>query len=207
MKVIVPPSIPALQDKGFPGSKTMDMKPKSARQARGGLSLDIRMFACSMVTSGGGVGIGTKNTDPLKVSMYETGGMNVLQSLSCPMQLSMRFSYGSGKRVKERTSCNLLTGFFLMYSIMFPCSIHSETVINCLFSIFPYTPTRLKTCGWDIVLQSTTSLQNCWKLFSPPRNCTRRYRWCSPFLFSGGHLFPQLSKSSPQRGAPYTSRT
>ena len=39
--------------------------------------------------------------------------------------------------MKSRTSSNLLTGFRLMYSMMFPCAIHSETVINCPFPMSP----------------------------------------------------------------------
>ena len=63
MKVNVPPPKSALQDKGFLGSRTIVMEPKSARQARGGVSLDIRMFACS--TSEREVGLRMKGNQPL----------------------------------------------------------------------------------------------------------------------------------------------
>ena len=46
MNAFVPPSNVALEDIGLPGSRTMVMRPKSARQARGGVSLDMRMFGC-----------------------------------------------------------------------------------------------------------------------------------------------------------------
>ena len=46
INAIVPPSNCTLHDIGWPGLRTIVIKPKSARQARGGLSLDMRMFAC-----------------------------------------------------------------------------------------------------------------------------------------------------------------
>ena len=46
MNAVVPPSNCALHDIGWTGLKTTVMKPKSARQARGGAWLDMRMFAC-----------------------------------------------------------------------------------------------------------------------------------------------------------------
>ena len=52
MNVIVPPSNCALHDNIRPGSRTIVMKPKSARQARGGVPLDTRIFACQTSETG-----------------------------------------------------------------------------------------------------------------------------------------------------------
>ena len=62
--------------------------------------------------------------------MHETYLVEVLQTLSCPVQLLSQFSEGGGEKVKARTSSSLLVCVFFMYSMMFPCAIHSETVIN-----------------------------------------------------------------------------
>ena len=40
-----------------------------------------------MSMSGGRVGLRAKYTNPFEVSMYETGTVNILQALSCPVQL------------------------------------------------------------------------------------------------------------------------
>jgi len=42
----VPPSATARADSGWSGSRTIIVDPKSARQARGGTSSFMRMFAC-----------------------------------------------------------------------------------------------------------------------------------------------------------------
>ena len=73
---IVPPSNCALHDIGLWGSRTTVMKPKSARQARGGSSLDIRMFACWML--GGGLVSEWENTNSFEISMAETRIVDVL---------------------------------------------------------------------------------------------------------------------------------
>ena len=93
------------------------------------------MFACSV--SGIGVGLRTKGTNSFELSVYETDTMNVLQALSCPVQLFLHLSGRSGERTEPHTSSSLLTAFFLMYSMMVPCVIHSETVVNSLFSMSP----------------------------------------------------------------------
>ena len=48
----VPPSNCPLHDTECLGSRAIVTKPKSARQARGGTSLEIRMFACHMSEEG-----------------------------------------------------------------------------------------------------------------------------------------------------------
>ena len=48
MNVTVSPANFALHAIGWTGSKTMVIKPKSTRQARGAASLETRMFACEM---------------------------------------------------------------------------------------------------------------------------------------------------------------
>jgi len=49
-----------------------------------------------------------KDTDPFEVPMYNVGTMEVLQTLSRPVQLSSQFNDGSGRKVKRRTSSSLL---------------------------------------------------------------------------------------------------
>ena len=58
MNVNVPPSSCTLHDIGARGSRTIAMKPKSARQARGGVSLVTKMFALKL--SGAKDGCGTE---------------------------------------------------------------------------------------------------------------------------------------------------
>jgi hypothetical protein len=135
MNAIVPPSNCALHDIGWPGLSIMVIKPKSARQARGGVSLDIRIFACWM--SKKGIGHERRDTDPFEVPVCEIDIVEVLQTLGCPVQLLSHLSEGSGGEAKSRTSSSLLTELFLIYSVMFPCVIHSDTVTNCPFSMSP----------------------------------------------------------------------
>jgi hypothetical protein len=94
--------------------------------------------------------------------MRETGPMEIIKTLSCLVQLLPRSVKEAMEELKPRTNPSLFTWCFLMYSMMFPCAIHSETVINCPFSISPWTPTSFNTFGWDTVFQRTISLQNCW---------------------------------------------
>ena len=102
-----------------------------------------------------------KNTDSFEVPVREICPMEVLQALSRPVQLLLHLNQRAAGKVKLRTSPSLLTSLFLMYSMIFPCAIHSETVTNCPFPMSPLTPISFKTFGWDSVLQRTTSLQNC----------------------------------------------
>ena len=80
MNAFVPPSNCALQDIGLMGSRIMVMKPKSARQARGGVPLDMRMFGCWMSK---GNYCELKGTDTFEVPMRETSTMKILETLSC----------------------------------------------------------------------------------------------------------------------------
>ena len=64
---------------------------------------------------------------------------------------------------KTRTNSNLFVGYFLMYSIMLPCAIHSETMANWYCLMPPRTLTSFRTFGWDSEFQRITSLQNCWR--------------------------------------------
>ena len=52
INVVLPPSNRTLHDNGWLGSRTIVINPKSARQARGGVSLDMRMFACYTLERG-----------------------------------------------------------------------------------------------------------------------------------------------------------
>ena len=46
--------------------------------------------------------------------MCETDAVNVFQTLSCLVQLLLHLSERGGEGSKSRTSCSLLTAFFLM---------------------------------------------------------------------------------------------
>jgi len=98
MNITVPPSNCALHDNFWPGLKTIVVKQKSVRQARGGVSLDMRIFSCQ---------ISEKEpvarrwaTDPFEVTMCEAGIMEVFQTLGRPVQLLSRFSEGCDREVK-----------------------------------------------------------------------------------------------------------
>ena len=82
MNVIVPPSDCTLCDIDRSGSRTMVKKPKSARQARGGVSV-TRILDCweSAIV----IYLDRRDTDPFKVPVRETGVMKVLQTLRCPV--------------------------------------------------------------------------------------------------------------------------
>ena len=77
------------------------------------------------------------DTDPFEVPVCETDIVEVLQTLGCPVQLLLHLSEGGDGEAKSRTSSSLLTALFLIYSMMFPCFIHSDTATNCPFSMSP----------------------------------------------------------------------
>ena len=68
--------------------------------------------------------------------------------------------------MKRCTSFNLFVKFPLMYCIMSPCTIHSDTVANRYCPKPLKTPTSFRMFGWDSEFQRITSLQNCWQEIS-----------------------------------------
>ena len=98
MNVIVRLSNCVLDDIGWIGSRTIVIRPKSVRQARGGVVFVIRMFACQTL----GIMAGTEDsgTNPFEVSVCENGTMEILQTLGCPVQLLSHSSEGSGGEIE-----------------------------------------------------------------------------------------------------------
>ena len=70
------------------------IKPKSARQARGGLSFDIRMLDYLNVKNESVAK--RRGTDAFEVPVCESGAVQIFQTLGRPIELSSRFSGGSG---------------------------------------------------------------------------------------------------------------
>ena len=93
MNVIVRLSNCVLHDIGWIGSRTIVIRPKSARQARGGVVLVIRTFACQ--TLGVRTSMEDSGTNSFEVSMCEAGVMEILQTLGCPVQLLSHSNEGS----------------------------------------------------------------------------------------------------------------
>jgi len=92
----VPPSVCALDDNFWAGSGIAVMKSKSARQARGGVSLEMRMFDCRMSNIKFGLVARRRDTYPLEVPVHKMGIMKVLQTLGRAVQLLLDFSEGGG---------------------------------------------------------------------------------------------------------------
>ena len=82
INAIVPPSDCALCDIDWSGLRTMVKKPKSARHARGGVSV-TRILDCweSAIV----ICLDRRDTDPFEVPVRETSVMKVLQALRCPV--------------------------------------------------------------------------------------------------------------------------
>ena len=83
MNIIVRPSNLMLDDVDQLASRTIAIRPKSARQARGGESFVTRMFACQ--TSDIRTNAKHSSTNPFEVTVCETSSMEVLQTLGCPV--------------------------------------------------------------------------------------------------------------------------
>ena len=62
----------------------------------------------------------------------------------------------------SRTRSSLFARCFSTYSMMVPCSIHSDTVTNSKSPMTSRAPISFKTFEWDSVLQTMTSLYHRW---------------------------------------------
>lgn len=75
-------------------------------------------------------GRGRGSTNPFQISVHKSCIVKILQSLRRSAQLLMECSQGTihaGESI-PRTSSSLFVELSLMYSMMFPCLIHSDMV-------------------------------------------------------------------------------
>jgi len=98
-------------------------------------------------------------TYSFQISVYHAEVMHVLQAFRNVGQLSGRHQQGFCGVKRQRTSSARLTFLsFSTNSLMFPCSIHSETRANrCLRNV---TPSNGKMLGWRRCFHATPSRQN-----------------------------------------------
>ena len=101
-------------------------------------------------------------THPLQIPMNHRLAVDVHQSLRNVLELTSQaiVSDKQGQqRNRNRMSSNRFTSLFsLMYSLMFPPTIHSDIIANWVLSIV--TPSSGNTFRWRRIFHVMTSLQN-----------------------------------------------
>lgn len=143
-------------------------RPKSEMQARRSLLTRILALIKGHQRQGN---IRLKiTTHPFQISMDEVEAMHICETLRDINELntSVKDPYGSDNA--HTSSARSTLGFFWMKSLMFPSSIHSETIANR--RPVSITPNSGRMFGCRRFFQATTSRQN---LYNSLVQADRRY--------------------------------
>ena len=128
LNVAAPPSNWILWAIGWSGSGTTLIKTKPARQARGGVSFDTRIFA--YWTSKRNQSRNEETPTPFRFPCVTLESWRYFRPWAAPCNYCRILVDEVTGKAKSRTSSSLLVGFFLMYFMTFPWTIHSATETN-----------------------------------------------------------------------------